>query len=256
MFEGQESRLRGFEMTLVILSRRKLVTSLAVAAMSGVVGACSTSGATNRLALASQPDPNSDTAEGRQGNAVTPRSSQLDAMYAAVDDDGFHIPEVPYERMDAAYLRQEVASPFAEKPGSVVVDTGNRFLYFIEPDGRAIRYGVGIGRQGFSWTGQAIIQWKRHWPRWYPPAEMIARDPRLTRYSVANGGMSPGLRNALGSRAMYIFRNGKDTLYRLHGTQEWESIGKAVSSGCVRILNQDVIDLYERVQPGAMIKVI
>ena len=119
-----------------------------------------------------------------------------------------------------------------------------------------MRYGVGIGRDGFAWEGEGIIHWRQPWPRWKVPADMIARTPSLARYSVENGGMEPGIKNPLGARALYIFQNGKDTLYRLHGSPEWKSIGKAVSSGCVRMLNQDVIDLYDRVKGKAPILVI
>ena len=118
-----------------------------------------------------------------------------------------------------------------------------------------MRYGVGIGREGFAWDGRGVIQWKQAWPRWTPPDSMIARQPDLERYSARNGGMAPGLSNPLGARALYIFQNGQDTLYRLHGTREWRSIGKAVSSGCVRLMNQDVIDLYGRVKYHAPIVV-
>nr|WP_272210743.1 L,D-transpeptidase [Marinicella sp. W31]MDC2876653.1 L,D-transpeptidase [Marinicella sp. W31] len=129
----------------------------------------------------------------------------------------------------------------------MVVDTPNRFLYLVEADGTAMRYGVGIGRSGFSWGGNGVIKWKQEWPKWFPPEEMIERDPKLEAYSNKNGGMEPGLMNPLGARALYIFENGKDTLYRVHGNPDWSSIGKAVSSGCIRMINQDVIDLYNRV---------
>jgi lipoprotein-anchoring transpeptidase ErfK/SrfK len=146
-----------------------------------------------------------------------------------------------------------VADPTGERPGSIVVDTSQHFLYLTMEGGRAMRYGVGLGREGFAWTGHAKVQWKQKWPKWTPPAEMIAREPKLAKYSAANGGMEPGLMNPLGARALYIFQNGKDTLYRIHGSPEWWSIGKSVSSGCVRLMNQDVIDLYSRVQPGTPI---
>ena len=116
--------------------------------------------------------------------------------------------------------------------------------------------GVGIGREGFAWSGRGVIQWKQAWPKWTPPDEMVARQPELVKYSGANGGMPGGLNNPLGARALYIFKNGEDTLYRLHGSPEWKSIGKAASSGCVRLLNQDVIDLYDRVRGKAPILVI
>ncbi len=119
-----------------------------------------------------------------------------------------------------------------------------------------LRYGVGLGREGFAWSGRGVIQWKAKWPRWTPPDSMIARQPKLAKYSASNGGMAPGIDNPLGARALYIFQNGQDTLYRVHGSPEWQSIGKAVSSGCVRMLNQDVIDLYDRVRGKAPILVV
>jgi lipoprotein-anchoring transpeptidase ErfK/SrfK len=125
-----------------------------------------------------------------------------------------------------------------------VVDTSERFLYLVRDDGTAMRYGIGIGRAGFAWSGRAMIVMKRPWPTWTPPTEMIEREPELEEW---RNGMPPGIDNPLGARALYIFDDGIDTLYRLHGTTEARSIGKAVSSGCVRLLNQDVIDLYRRV---------
>lgn len=130
-----------------------------------------------------------------------------------------------------------------------MVDTANYFLYLTYEGGEAMRYGVGLGRQGFEWSGKGVIQYKRQWPRWTPPDEMVARQPELAPFSIANGGMPPGLENPLGARALYIFQNGEDTLYRIHGSPEWWTIGKSVSSGCVRMINQDVVDLYGRV-PG------
>lgn len=177
-------------------------------------------------------------------------------MYAAVEDEGYQLPAIPIEKMDKRYLRQIVKDPTGEMPGTIVVDTANRFLYLVLENGQAMRYGVGIGRDGFAWSGRAVTQYKRKWPRWTPPDEMIARQPELEKYSWRNGGMDPGLMNPLGARALYIFQNGKDTIYRIHGNPEWWTIGKAVSSGCVRMLNQDVIDLYNRVAPKAPIVVI
>jgi lipoprotein-anchoring transpeptidase ErfK/SrfK len=132
-------------------------------------------------------------------------------------------------------------------------NTASRFLYLVNSDGTAMRYGVGIGRQGFVWGGEAVVERRQKWPRWTPPAAMIARQPELARYSSQNGGMPPGPKNPLGARALYIFRDGRDTLYRLHGSPEWNSIGKAASSGCVRLINQDAIDLYERIPEKARV---
>ena len=145
-----------------------------------------------------------------------------------------------------------VDDPTGERPGTIVVDTADRFLYLVRDDGKALRYGVGIGRDGFAWSGRAQIAYKRAWPTWTPPSEMIGRQPELEQY---RHGMAPGLGNPLGARALYIFQDGQDTLYRLHGNPDERSIGQAVSSGCVRLLNQDVIDLYERVPSGTPIVV-
>lgn len=184
-----------------------------------------------------------------------PSHREMAARYAGMIDNGFKLQGIPYRKIDPRYYRQRVANPTSEPAGVVVVDVARRFLHLTEPGGTAMRYGVGIGRAGFTWSGDGVIQWRRKWPRWTPPAEMIARQPELRKYSYTNGGQPPGPANPLGARALYIFQNGQDTLYRLHGTRDWRSIGNAVSSGCVRLLNQDVIDLYERVPPKARIVV-
>ena len=165
-------------------------------------------------------------------------------MYAAVPAEAFPIPAVDIDQLHPEYYRRLVDYGTYEQAGTVVVETHNRFLYLVLPEGKAVRYGVGIGRQGFTWSGRGTIQFKREWPMWTPPAEMIARQPELEEH---RNGMAPGLDNPLGARALYIFQSGADTLYRVHGSGEVASIGRAVSSGCVRLLNQDVIDLYNRV---------
>ncbi len=175
-------------------------------------------------------------------------SSYLPDMYGPIYDDGFQIPAIDPSRVDPRFFRQEVADPTGAMPGTVVVDTASRYAYFVEPGGRAMRYGVGIGGEGFSWGGNAVVQFKKRWPRWTPPREMIQRRPDLAEYA---DGMEGGLGNPLGARALYLFQNGQDTLYRLHGTPEYWTIGKAVSSGCVRFMNHDIIDLYNRVPDGA-----
>ena len=171
------------------------------------------------------------------------------SLYAAVPDEKFPIPAVDLKQINSdRYLRQMVSYNGPEPGGSVVVDPANRFLYVVRDDGTAMRYGVGVGRAGFDWAGNAVIQYKRKWPRWTPPADMIKRQPELEEY---RHGMEPGLHNPLGARALYLFDNGQDTLYRLHGTNEIWSIGRNVSSGCIRLLNQDAIDLYNRVPNGS-----
>ena len=175
------------------------------------------------------------------------------SAYGTQYDGGFRVPAIPAKRLPERFQRQRVRYQTGEKPGTVVVDTANKYLYYVMGDGRAMRYGIGVGRAGMRWSGTANVGWKRKWPTWTPPAEMIERQPKYAKWSAANGGMPGGLGNPLGARALYLMQNGKDTLYRLHGTPNWRSIGTAQSSGCIRLTNQDVIDLYERVKPGAKV---
>lgn len=171
-------------------------------------------------------------------------------------DEAHFVPGVPSGTLRRGHRRQSVAYPTAEQPGTVVVDTQAHFLYLVQPEGKAIRYGIGIGRDGFLWKGRAIVGAKREWPNWTPPAEMIARDARLGAFSGVAGGMQGGTDNPLGARALYLHRDGRDTLYRIHGTTDAGAIGSAVTSGCVRMLNIDVIDLYRRVPNGATVVVL
>jgi lipoprotein-anchoring transpeptidase ErfK/SrfK len=173
------------------------------------------------------------------------------SVYAAMPNEQFPIPAVDLSHVPERFWRRQVDYQTDHPVGTIVVDRATFFLHFVQEGGKAMRYGVGLGRAGFSWSGQGTIAWKRPWPKWTPPAEMIAREPELEQWSAANGGMPPGLNNPLGARALYIFEDGVDTLYRIHGSPEYWTIGKAVSSGCVRLINQDVIDLYNRVPPGA-----
>ena len=134
--------------------------------------------------------------------------------------------------------------------GTIIVNTKERALYFVMGGGKAMKYGVGVGRQGFSWSGAARIAHKAEWPAWRPPAAMRKREPHLPVY------MEGGPNNPLGARALYLFEGGRDTLYRIHGTSQPHTIGLAVSSGCIRMLNEEVIDLYQRVRIGARVVVI
>lgn len=181
----------------------------------------------------------------------------LPAFYGPIHDEPYPIPAVPEEVVDPRLWRQSVDNPYPGDPvGSIVVDPGQGYLYLLESAAQARRYGVGVGRQAFSWSGVARMQFKRKWPVWRPTDSMIARDPSLAPYSVANGGMQPGPPNPLGSRALYLFQNGVDTLYRIHGACEPQFLGKAVSAGCIRMLDQDVIDLYDRVGHGVQVRVL
>lgn len=175
--------------------------------------------------------------------------------YGPVEDHGYALPAIPINKVNERFHRQIVDYATTEKPGTIIVNTPNRFLYFVLPGGKAVRYGIGVGKAGFAWEGRAYVAWKQEWPTWHPPKEMAVRKPDVAQY--VENGMGPGLRNPLGARAMYLFNDeGKDTLFRIHGSPEWASIGTAASSGCIRMINQDIIDLYARVRPGKNTHVI
>jgi lipoprotein-anchoring transpeptidase ErfK/SrfK len=223
-----------------LFDRRRLLAGSASLAALALAGCATTE--SPRLSLAAAREP---------GKTAVP--ADILAMYGPLPDEKFPIPAARIGLVDPRYWRQAVDDPTGEAPGTVVVSTAERMLYLVGENGRAMRYGVGIGRDGFSWSGRARIAYKREWPTGTPPAEMIARQPELEPY---RHGMAPGLDNPLGPRALYIFQGNRDTLYRLHGNPDERSIGKAVSSGCVRLLDQDVIDLYNRVPAGSPILVV
>jgi lipoprotein-anchoring transpeptidase ErfK/SrfK len=174
--------------------------------------------------------------------------------YGSIQDGGFTVPAVDATHLDSGVMRQEVAWKGKEKPGSIVVNVPERRLYLVQAGGRAIRYGVGVGRsEGANFRGTAIIGRKEKWPHWTPTANMIRAIPQYRSYA---GGMDGGPDNPLGPRALYLYRDGRDTFFRLHGTTEPETIGQAVSSGCIRLFNQDIIDLYNRVPVGTRVTVV
>ncbi|WP_415234091.1 L,D-transpeptidase [Pseudorhodobacter sp.] len=181
----------------------------------------------------------------------------LPAFYGPVYGEPFPIPAVEEGIINPELWRQEVQNPWPNQPrGTIMIDPDAALLHFIESPDMAIRYGVSVGAQGFSWNGTARLQFTRKWPVWKVPADMIKRRPDLAPYSVANGGMQPGPGNPLGARALYLFQNGVDTLYRIHGDAGAKELGRAVSSGCIRMLNQDAIDLYDRSVHGAAVTVL
>jgi len=174
--------------------------------------------------------------------------------YGAISDGGFTTVPIDLATVDPDLLRQEVAWHGDERPGSIVVNVPERRLYLVEGGGRALRYGVGVGRsEAMNFRGAAIIGRKEKWPHWTPTPNMIATMPRYRPYA---GGLNGGVNNPLGARALYLYRDGHDTYFRLHGTTEPESIGHAVSSGCIRLFNQDIIDIYNRVPVGTHVTVV
>ncbi|MCG7392671.1 L,D-transpeptidase [Microvirga sp. ACRRW] len=176
------------------------------------------------------------------------------AMYAARPDEAHPLPATDITEVDPRFLRREVAYYGREEPGTIVVDTAARYLYLVREGGRAIRYGIGVGKEGLAWAGRAQVGRKAMWPRWTPTASMIKREPE--RNAKWAGGMAGGIENPLGARALYLYNNGNDTMYRIHGTTEPWSIGQSVSSGCIRLFNQDIIDLYNRVPTGSPVVVL
>jgi lipoprotein-anchoring transpeptidase ErfK/SrfK len=164
------------------------------------------------------------------------------------------IEQVDLSKIKPQFRRQLVPYNGREWPGTIVVDTANRHLYHVRPGGMAMRYGIGVGRDGFRWDGEAYIARKARWPRWTPPAEMVARDPKAAPWAL---GMPGGPKNPLGARALYLFDlTGRDTLYRIHGTNDPSSIGKNLSSGCIRMLNQDIAELHLRVTLNSRVLVV
>ena len=176
------------------------------------------------------------------------------SYYAAKTNEPYPVPAVDLRRVPQQFWRQEVDYASNHAPGTIVVNTSERFLYLIQPGGRAMRYGVGVGREeGLQFKGNATISRKAAWPGWTPTANMIKTQPE--RYGPYAAGLPGGPTNPLGARALYLYRNGKDTHFRLHGTVEPYTIGQQVSSGCIRLMNQDIIDLYNRVPTGTRVYV-
>jgi lipoprotein-anchoring transpeptidase ErfK/SrfK len=234
-------------------SRRSVVTGamagIAALGLGGCVGGAGAPTARARLEPTPQPE----------AEPVFDVGPQYAAMYGSVPGERFPIAAAPLSRINPAFLRKQVAYDGREPPGTVVVDPRARYLYHVLDGGRAMRYGVGVGREGFGWSGVATIHDKQEWPDWYPPKEMIARQPEIRRQlAELQGGLGVpgGPHNPLGARAMYLWQNNKDTLYRIHGTLEPWTIGTNVSSGCIRMINQDAIDLYARATVGTKVVVI
>lgn len=183
--------------------------------------------------------------------ACTPSGWAAPAQWyiGIIPDEPFDIRIVDKLRIPSAFHRQVVPFRGPEPPGTLVVVRGDRYLYAVEPGGRALRFGIAVGRQGMEWQGAAIVGRKAKWPTWTPTPNMRARDPSLPA-SVPGGPANP-----LGARALYLFRDGADTLYRIHGTNQPSSIGKAASSGCIRMLDEDIFELFASVPVGTRVVV-
>ncbi|MGL4438525.1 MAG: L,D-transpeptidase [Bosea sp. (in: a-proteobacteria)] len=176
-----------------------------------------------------------------------------DLIYASMPDERFPLDGADLREVDEQFLRTIAEAPAGFAPGTIVIDTSDRFLYLVQSGGSAIRYGVGVGRQGASWRGRARVGRKAMWPGWTPTATMIRNDPE--KNGPWAGGMQGGPDNPLGARALYLYDGSRDTMYRIHGTNEPWSIGQNVSSGCIRLINHDIIDLHARVPEGTTVVV-
>jgi lipoprotein-anchoring transpeptidase ErfK/SrfK len=177
------------------------------------------------------------------------QSSLVDAIATPFAGVASFFEDLSIRRATGQTTRRLVNNSTGEAPGTVVIDTPSRKLYLVLPDGRAYEYGVGVGRQGFEWKGVARVGRKAEWLAWVPPPDMLKRRPDLPRH------MDGGVDNPLGARALYLYSGSRDTMFRIHGTNEADSIGHAVSSGCIRLLNSDVVDLYSKVPVGTRVVV-
>ena len=200
------------------------------------------------LALTACVDPTLSTSASTQ-----PLPKPDENVYVATMDAGIQIPALPVEDIPESHRRQVVAYETDQPVGTIIINPKTRLLYYVVGKNKAIRYGISVGKAGFEWSGEAIVAEKKPWPTWTPPKEMIARDPKLAKWE---NGQPGGPTNPLGARAIYLTSGGRDYGYRIHGTPEWKSIGRSASSGCIRMINQDVIDLYSRLQGGEKVIVL
>jgi len=200
------------------------------------------------LALTACVDPTLSTSASTQ-----PLPKPDENVYVASMDAGIQIPALPVDEIPESHRRQVVAYETDQPVGTIIINPKTRLLYYVVGKNKAIRYGISVGKAGFEWSGEAIVAEKKPWPTWTPPKEMIARKPELAKWEKGQPG---GPTNPLGARAIYLTSGGRDYGYRIHGTPEWKSIGRSASSGCIRMINQDVIDLYSRLQGGEKVIVL
>ena len=227
---------------------RRIFSSTSLAAATAALSGCSS------LDMARD-----DTPVSRIPPARTLERPDYAAVYGEYPGERFAIRSFDHGLIDPVFLRQTVVYRGREPQGTVIVDTPARHLYFVEGPGRATRYGVGVGREGFAWAGGAKINLKRDWPDWVPPADMIARLPEIRnelQQTSRGPGVPGGPRSPLGARAMYLFGEGRDLGFRIHGTTEPETVGANVSSGCIRMINQDIALLYTRAAIGTPVVVL
>jgi lipoprotein-anchoring transpeptidase ErfK/SrfK len=187
------------------------------------------------------------------GGSPSTKSPPVVPGYEGIQDGEFFIQPVPAQYLYDGNRRERVAYAGVEAPGTIVVDTHSRKLYLVEEGGMATRYPIAVGREGLSFRGDGVIGRKAEWPYWQPTANMVRTRPDL--YAAYASGLPGGLENPLGARALYLYRGGRDSMFRIHGTSDSASIGHATSAGCIRLFNQDIIDLYNKVPNGTRVKV-
>lgn len=192
-------------------------------------------------------------APGVKTNDLPKEPKLIEGVYSSKSDPQFAVPAVPVEKVPQEFQRQTVEYVTDQPVGTIIINPAAKHLYLVTGKNRAVRYGIAVGRAGFQWSGEALITDRKTWPTWTPPKEMIARKPELAKWEKGQPG---GPQNPLGARALYLTTNGIDYGYRIHGTPEWDSIGRNASSGCIRMINQDVMDLYERVPNNTKVIVL
>jgi lipoprotein-anchoring transpeptidase ErfK/SrfK len=232
------------------LTRRTILAG-ASASAAAALAACASSNPNPGIQAAALAPPPAGA-----GDIIEPDYHQI---YGEVKDLNFVVPAVNYSQVNSSFLRKNIAYATPEAAGTIVIDPANHYLYHVESGGRATRYGVGVGREGFVWAGEATIHSKQEWPDWYPPKEMLDRRPELLKSMVdlqSGIGMHGGPANPLGARAMYLWEGNKDTYFRIHGTNEPWTIGLSQSSGCIRMINQDAMDLYQKTPIGTRVVVL
>jgi lipoprotein-anchoring transpeptidase ErfK/SrfK len=205
------------------------------------------------LALSACVDPLTGQPTGTAATAGPALPKPEDNVYVAKSDGTYTVPALPVDQIPEPYRRQVVDYETDQAPGTIIIDPSQKVLYYVMGKKKALRYGIAVGKEGFQWSGEAVVAEKKPWPTWTPPPEMIDRKPELEKWKDGQPG---GPTNPLGARAIYLLSNGVDYGYRIHGTPEWQSIGRNASSGCIRMINQDVMDLYERVQGGEKVIVL
>jgi len=216
--------------------RNRLLSLILSTALIGGLSAC-------------VPDPSLVAA----GLVQAPEAKVATGVYGSSKDGEFVVPAVPVEKVPTEFQRQTVYYPTTEVPGTIIINPAAKHLFLVTGKNTATRYGIAVGAAGFQWSGEALITDRKHWPTWTPPKEMIDRKPELAKWEKGQPG---GTTNPLGARALYLTTNGVDYGYRIHGTPEWASIGRNASSGCIRMINQDVMDLYSRVPDGSKVIVL